>query len=374
MRHAVNSGRPTKSNKFVLYAASVAVLIVVAIIALGALELTLRWFFPQTVRAVGDSTPISMNDPLLGVVLKPGARASVAGPEYNATYVINSEGIRDETPHSRPKPAGVTRVLVVGDSFTFGIGNDYPNIWPVLVEKGLNGTGQRVELVKAGVPSYDTRTEYLLGRRLINRYQPDLILMAFLMNDLYTNLPSDWKPESDTAARKLMNPTQHSDMQIVAGLQRLFMQDDDLYIRLFMLTSRRQYYAARATPLVTRQMEITRKLIAECAEYFRSQGATFVVVSIPQLFEVLVKASDVQPKGLDVDWVNRDLAKLAFTSGFDFLPSSDAFAKAYRNKSKRLYYRLDGHLTNDGNRVLADYLLAKLSKILASRQMAQAPL
>ena len=90
-----------------------------------------------------------------------------------------------------PKPEGSVRILVLGNSFAYGAGNSYEQSWPTLVERQLQRDGHPVEIVKAGVPGYDTRTEALFLERIFAEYQPDLVLLTFLPNDLFTNVPVD---------------------------------------------------------------------------------------------------------------------------------------------------------------------------------------
>jgi hypothetical protein len=162
-----------------------------------AIEGTIRIFWPQNLRTEyldGGSTAIP--DDQLGHRLRPRARSTVSGPEYAAEFRINAEGLRDEVPHPVPKPQGTTRILVLGDSFAYGSGNAYDQIWPVLFERRLLSGGHRVEVVKAGVPGYDTRTEALYLERIFAYYDPDIVLLTFLANDLFTNAPVE-SPGSD---------------------------------------------------------------------------------------------------------------------------------------------------------------------------------
>jgi hypothetical protein len=101
---------------------------------------------------------------------------------YN--YWSNAFGFHDEE-FVEPKPAGRRRVLVVGDSFTFGP-VPYPQGVVTLTEAGLRAAcgGRDLDLLNmglmgAGPPEYRILTE--LGAP---RFAPDLVLVAiFLGND-----------------------------------------------------------------------------------------------------------------------------------------------------------------------------------------------
>ncbi len=54
-------------------------------------------------------------------------------PQRTVDLRFNAEGMRDAASHPIPKPAGLFRILLVGDSFTAGMANQYEEIWPVLL-------------------------------------------------------------------------------------------------------------------------------------------------------------------------------------------------------------------------------------------------
>ncbi|MBA3316574.1 MAG: hypothetical protein H0T50_00585 [Gemmatimonadales bacterium] len=167
-----------------------AVVLVVSAGLLLGLELALRVLWPQTLSGTSlEGEYFSQADDSLGMRYAPGAVWRFRHPEFTVVYHINPDGFRDSTTHPPEKPAGTTRVLLLGDSFTFGYGVDYDSIWPVLAEEELRRQGRAIELVKAGVEGMDTRTELVLLHRLFQRYQPDAVVVGFLVNDLYSNSP-----------------------------------------------------------------------------------------------------------------------------------------------------------------------------------------
>ncbi|MFQ5893549.1 MAG: hypothetical protein ACE5H5_04470, partial [Nitrospinota bacterium] len=90
--------------------------------------------------------------PEIGYELIPG----VAGTgSFGEAIVINSHGLRDvERPWA--KPPGVTRILVLGDSFTFGMKVEAAASYPKALEALLNrsGDGRRYDVINAGVVAY----------------------------------------------------------------------------------------------------------------------------------------------------------------------------------------------------------------------------
>src|SRR5262249_11129127 len=60
-------------------------------------------------------------DPILHHSLKPHAKMKRVQSEFQVVYRINSHGLRDDEIRL-PKPPHVFRILLLGDSFTFGVG------------------------------------------------------------------------------------------------------------------------------------------------------------------------------------------------------------------------------------------------------------
>src|SRR4030095_2721035 len=69
---------------------------------------------------------------------------------FDTTVTINSQRLRSETEYGFEPPAEVTRIAVLGDSFTFGIGANEPETYPAQLERKLRETA-RVQVINAGV-------------------------------------------------------------------------------------------------------------------------------------------------------------------------------------------------------------------------------
>lgn len=104
-------------------------------------------------------------------VLRPGIRRA-------PTLVTNSLGLRGpelEEPKQRP------RILVLGDSFTFGFGLLEGEPFAAVLQEELDGDW---EVVNAGVNGYGIPEIAAQFERLVDRVQPDVVIVTFVMNDL----------------------------------------------------------------------------------------------------------------------------------------------------------------------------------------------
>jgi lysophospholipase L1-like esterase len=96
-------------------------------------------------------------------------------------YQTNTDGFRD--PERGARRPGVPRVLVLGDSFTFGWGVLDEQPYPQRTEKLLRAQGLEVEVINAGIPGYNTEQEAVLLDELMPRYQPDQVVLGYVVND-----------------------------------------------------------------------------------------------------------------------------------------------------------------------------------------------
>jgi lysophospholipase L1-like esterase len=324
----------------------------------AAIEVSVRAFWPQNLRTEyvgGASTAVP--DEQLRHRLRPHARSRVSGPEFAVEYVHNAEGLRDEARHPLPKPEGTTRILVLGDSFAYGAGNDYQDSWPVLFERRLVAEGYPIDVVKAGVPGYDTRTEALYLERIFADYDPDFVLLTFLPNDVFTNgafetagsdADGDQSPIRAAAGKS-------SDLHSLILAKRLLMASDWLYVRLYLMTRRLEYFATPPSATLRRQIEITKTLLGRMQSFCERKGRDLVVLSIPQQFQVLAPER-AGALGVDVDAIDRVFAAFASEQGFTWFPALPRLRELYRADAEDLFFRFDGHLNNRGNRAVADYL------------------
>lgn len=136
-----------------------------------ALEGVTRLFLLSKTKPFVVPPEIGQFDQTLGWSLKPNSKATSNRTGVEIEYKINSKGLRDdETTYE--KPEGVFRIVVLGDSRTFGFG--------VPIEKHfttkLEGYYNNVEVINMGVSGYGVDQELLFLQIEGLRYQPDLVI------------------------------------------------------------------------------------------------------------------------------------------------------------------------------------------------------
>jgi lysophospholipase L1-like esterase len=95
----------------------------------------------------------------------------------------NAGGYRD-LEHALAKPAGTTRIVVLGDSFTWGAGVEWDDTWSEHLERALRREdGGAFEVVNLSQPGFGTRDEQNALLTEGFRYQPDVVVLAYVLND-----------------------------------------------------------------------------------------------------------------------------------------------------------------------------------------------
>ncbi|MBV8199766.1 MAG: SGNH/GDSL hydrolase family protein [Acidobacteria bacterium] len=101
---------------------------------------------------------------------------------YDYLGASNSLGFRDRE-HSVAKPAGVYRIVVLGDSIAAGLHVERnEDVFPPILERLLGQAGLRAEVINLAVSGYNTQQEVELLREKGLRYHPDLVLVAYTMS------------------------------------------------------------------------------------------------------------------------------------------------------------------------------------------------
>lgn len=97
----------------------------------------------------------------------------------------NSDGWRATREFLPDKPPDTRRLVLVGDSYTFGFGVRDDEAFAALVQQGL---GAGWEVMNFAVPGYGTDQQVLSYETIARRYQPDVVVLGFFLRDYSRNL------------------------------------------------------------------------------------------------------------------------------------------------------------------------------------------
>lgn len=168
---------------------NVAIMFLSTVLTLLLMELIITLFFQQKILKTAIPKAFYINyDSEIGWVNK---KNSVGDYQYvysdKPIYVrINEHGMRGVSV-SVDKPVDNKRVLILGDSNTFGYGLQEEDIFATRLSKRLPSNYQVLNL---GVFGYGTDQSLLLFEREGIKFRPDIVVLAFSAGDASDNMNS----------------------------------------------------------------------------------------------------------------------------------------------------------------------------------------
>jgi hypothetical protein len=145
---------------------------------------------------------LQMHDPGGYLMNPPDSEVTIEGHRMQ----FNSFGMRDVEPE-RPKPKGVCRLLIIGDSVTYGSGvrqeaifgyrmrerlaaiHAGPGPSGVANDGGACSPGQRIDVVITAIPGWNTLEQERFLRVNLRAIEPDLALLVYVDNDRFADNP-----------------------------------------------------------------------------------------------------------------------------------------------------------------------------------------
>lgn len=283
---------------------------------------------------------IFQEDEYVGFVLKKNLRNHVVMPEYGWNFIMDtdSNGNRGSRPLIEKAP-GEFRILMLGDSFTFGFGVNSDQTFASLLEKKLRReTGMNVNVINAGVPSYGTLQEVRYLKAYAKKLEPDLVIVAFFDNDLWDNVID----------LRFIDGSIQKNPKIIFGHTSYIIE---LFDKIIM-----PRYFHRQTKIysISDLQNRFNELVQEAKIYCENNGMKFMIVEIPdRAYTKFRTLSDLDFMPPDRTW---DL-------GPDIFYMYDRFDKLEQDP-----YFLEHHLNSIGHEevssALVDELLTRNSSML----------
>lgn len=321
-------------------------------------------------------------DETLGWKGKAFASGTYRGLGYAFSVRLNSQGLRErEVPFEKTKDT--LRIMILGDSQTWGLGVESEERFSEVLERLLRETGRNVEVLNFGMTGYGTDQELLLFRRLGVQYHPDIVIVGFYWNDLFENLLSMTygypKPQfiegpagslelSNIPVPKKTQEARRSNEPTKALKDKV--KDDGIWnnTKFWMTTNLFTYRlvadAIRQSTLLyqfsvsagiaggprrdpeSKEWRITRRLLGRLKEAVKDNGSNFLVLVIPERADLETSTHSLKRRLID------DMRNLPC---LDLVP---ALRRA--GLADALYYRNDIHLTAGGHRVIGQAIFEYL--------------
>ena len=349
------------------------------IIILVAFEIYLRIFHYN--QSLGIQSYFDDN---LGVVrFIPNQEYRVKYPEFEYILKTNSKGLRDyEYPYEKNK--NVFRIVAIGDSFTFGHGVELKYTFPKQLENKLKKRflPKMFEVINMGMVEYGTSDCY---KFLVNegyRYNPDLVIYGFFMNDFDDMRRKVKKQKNDSISQnidaiRLASSTfnfkrflgrSYLYHFLLGNIKKIAMVRNFLYLSGISNYEGPLYYLEDY--ILYKYNKDTERVVNLCLDYMlrmkrycNNMGAEFVVVYIPDYFQVHHKILQKNKGKLyknkyDIDKPQNLIFEFCKAKDIDYVDTTPFLQK--KAKSKRLYYDSDQHFTKEGHSIIARVLVDRL--------------
>jgi len=318
--------------------------------------------------------------PVLGWLLIPNDNYRYRNLEVDIRISHNSQGLRD-VEHAAEKPAGVFRILVLGDSFMEAYSVELADSFPQQLEQLAQADGySQVEVINLGVGGYSTLQQYLVLQEIGLQYEPDLVVLAFYAeNDVYDNdraLNEEVSVfSSSTLSRPFVESVQDGELVVSPpdyryALRQWRLAKIEFWHRtaigtiINLATSRTSVepesledyyiiYKCEPDPRVDAAWDTTEAILTEINETVRQAGAEFLIFTVPSVLETnrSLPVEDPSDYCLDEPPANIRLAQIAQKHEilyYDLLPD---FREAAT--SDELFRWTDAHWNEQGHALAA---------------------
>jgi hypothetical protein len=323
-------------------------------------------------------------DPLLGWRIAPNTDTKIFESDYSTTLQYGPKGLRGK---DRPyaKPAGVSRILMLGDSMVDGYSVPLENRVSEVLETRL---GPGTEVVNLGVSGYSTDQEMLMLESEGWKYQPDLVALFLYYNDVWMNgqrllARYTFKPvfRLDDAGNLALTgvpvpnpaPALEDRFKLYALFRDVVKGSPSLYKMATLghgwtastvpmpagaggTADQFRVYQKEDKPELRRVWAITQALLRRMNRETQEHGGRFLVFYAPSRVELSAEewSQSNIPDTYAPDVVLQHLTEICTAEGIALLDPSQRFREA--RKIGPLSYAHDVHWTPAGHRLAADLL------------------
>jgi hypothetical protein len=218
----------------------VALVVLSIAITLVLLEFAVRLFFPQPlnhynftlIQAEGGGEMVLGSN--MSAVEQRTRGSGPYVPKLSTHFggvpvTINSHGWRDDE-YSLKKPEGVSRIMVVGDSVTFGYGVRLEEMFAKVLERGLNSQGLgRFEVISMGGAGGNTYSQSRIIKENVAIYDPDLVILVFNLNDILPKIFGKKTARSTDGDRSISRSISRTSLDVRRTLDTKFRSRSHLY-------------------------------------------------------------------------------------------------------------------------------------------------
>jgi lysophospholipase L1-like esterase len=348
----------------------VMILALMLIVQFAVIEAGLRVY--GGFEASGTFQSLFMDDPQVGIRLRPNAHVRYSTVEFTADIDINAQGVRDDQPIGAKAP-NERRIVVIGDSLVLSVQVSLAETFCKKLEGQLNAGGGPVHwrVINGGVQGYGPVDEWLFFDKVAAAFQPDLVLIvAFVGNDAVEAASAAASLEAGRPLAATQPGVRWFRRLIRSSmaLQSVRVRWDQLRSRIATGTPEAPLasYLSDPPPMIAQGLDVSRRAFQNIADRARGIGARTGIVLMPARFQVndtdfgYLQAA-VRQAGAELD---RNAASRRFNEALAplGLPMLDLQPVLFAQPNRiGLFFIRTVHLTPRGHDVVARTLMEFLS-------------
>lgn len=308
---------------------------------------------------------ISIQDhPVFDFAPIPGISGAQTTPEYTYHFSHSQQGLRHSPIFDTHKKMDEKRILLLGDSFTYGVGANDDETFAGRLQANL----PQYQFANAGCNGYGTRNVLSVLDFLGPELKPDIIIYFFFWNDLSDNMkrtiPEFKLEESGKVTRVDALQYEYNPLHIFEPVSAQKKKGSAFYLVELIsegFKSIRYKYWGMRLPYIYEPAEM-KSAWEVTEEYLRmlkirsgELNAILLTVALPDHNQVNPKAiiKNIKPYLFEIQ---EPLKAICLKHQIDFYDLLPEMKSSWEKEQTDYFYYADRHLTPEGNRVAASQI------------------
>ena len=337
------------------------------LVMLGASEILTRLIWAEQ-----QANPCIVDDPIAGARFRPHCivrSKNAEGPW--TTYQYNQCGYRSPT-SCGPKPSGTIRIAILGSSVSQGLYVPYEDTFFARTSTALSRICNRpVDVQNLGVPGTTPLDAYSRVNEAL-ALTPDVVLYLLAPFDLERRIDPKALRDRNNPARTSSLAAVHLTLSPLKRLQAMLIhartvlvaqhylfRNKDTFLRMYMLYGDKADFLRQPFTAAWQQRFADLDLIiSDMAAKVRVAGVPLIVIPVPSRAQAALLSSQQRPPHVDPFAFGFQIETIASNHGAAYVDLMEPFSSIPH--SEDLFYVVDGHVTADGQGVIARHLSQKL--------------
>lgn len=302
----------------------------------------------------------------------PGISGTQTTPEYTYHFSHSQQGLRHSPIFETQKKLDEKRILLLGDSFTYGVGSNDDETFAGRLQAKL----PQYQFANAGCNGYGTRNGLSVLDFLGPDLKPDLVIYFFFWNDVSDNMKRtipDYKINEQGRVERVdafqyeynslhrFDPVSVQKKKSSAFFLVELLSEGLKSIRYKYFGMRLPYIYEPAE--ITTAWEVTEAYLRMLKIRSVELNATLLTVALPDHNQVNPNAiiKNIEPYLFDIQEPLKAICEKHQIDFYDLLPEMKS---SWEKEQTDYFYYADRHLTPEGNRVVANQIQQTIENLV----------